>query len=274
MSKVTKILSVFITLMVALVVVSATGSASGSEPPAKGLIVKKSVKTSFTRTWSWDISKKADRPSLSLKQGETELVNFGVVVRASSADSDWQMSGTISVLNPTDLTATITSVSDVADGVVADVTCSKSGALISFPYDLAPGWSIVCRYSADLPDGSLRTNVATVTTSGDVPGGKDTAAVTFGAPSTELDECVDVFDQHTGFLGTVCRDNAAFQYAWEVGPYQVCGLTKFANAAKVIANDSGKSKVSVAKIDVNVVCDDVTKDGEKSADSVDLNTVE
>lgn len=276
-----RIFSIFIVLAIAAVGLAYPAMASDSQPPAKGLIVKKTVKTDFTRTWKWEVSKKADRPSMSLKIGESASVNFGVVVRARSIDSDWQMSGTISVRNPTDLTATITDVTDVAGGVVAAVTCYQGNSVISFPYNLPAGWSIVCRYSADLPDGSSRTNVAKVSTVGDVQGGGDAVGVSFGSPSEEIDECVDVHDQHAGFLGTVCRGNQAFHYAWDVGPYDVCGATKFANAAKITTNDTDTRKVDVAKIDVTVVCDDgdgkndqEAKTTEKSDEGTVDNTVE
>ena len=74
-------------------------------------------------------------------------------------DSDWVVSGTISVYNPAPMGATINSVSDiVSPDILADVDCS-----VTFPYTLAADGTLTCTYSADLPDAADRTNTATAT---------------------------------------------------------------------------------------------------------------
>jgi hypothetical protein len=77
----------------------------------------------------------------------------------------------------------------VTPAISATVDCG-----VTFPHTLAAGGELVCSYDADLPDGTSRTNTATVTTSGDVGGDTATADVTFGDPTTVVNGSVNVDD--------------------------------------------------------------------------------
>ncbi|MCI0398418.1 MAG: hypothetical protein L0332_06115 [Chloroflexi bacterium] len=217
------------------------------------VVVEKSAETSFTRTWTWIIDKVGDQSELILSPGQTFAVNYEVTVDATYTDSDWVVSGTISIFNPDpENAATTTGVEDVVSpDIVAPVECG-----VTFPYSLPAGQTLVCTYSTNLPDGSDRTNTATVTTSGVVGGGSDTAAVTFGDPTTEVDECIDVSDTNVGFLGTVCAADApvTFSYSLVVGPYDVCGTYTVDNTASFVSNDTGATGSDTWTITVDVPC--------------------
>jgi hypothetical protein len=71
--------------------------------------------------------------------------------------------GKITIDNNIPFAATITGVSDSVSGLVpASADCG-----VSFPYTLPSGDTLVCSYNTGLPNGTNRTNTATVTTSGD-----------------------------------------------------------------------------------------------------------
>jgi hypothetical protein len=70
--------------------------------------VSKTAQTAFKRTWSWTIDKSADQSELTLAVGQSFLVNYAVTVSASSADSDFAVSGGIAVNNPAPIAATLT----------------------------------------------------------------------------------------------------------------------------------------------------------------------
>lgn len=215
--------------------------------------VTKTANTTFTRDWDWKISKTGDQTALTLSVGQQFLVNYQVKVETTGfSDSDWAVSGTITIYNPDPGNpATITGVTDSISGVGGvDVNCG-----VTFPYVLAAGGTLECSYSQDLPDGSARINTATVTTSGKVGGGSDTADVTFGEPTTKVDECVDVSDTKAGDLGTVCAGDSpvTLYYSLYVGPYAVCGEYSFTNTASYVggSGETGSASHSVA---VTVPC--------------------
>ncbi|MEZ4682519.1 MAG: hypothetical protein R2932_50760 [Caldilineaceae bacterium] len=111
--------------------------------------------------------------------GDSGTVAYTVAVEKTVADSDFAVSGAISIYNtdPNNI-ATIQSVVDDAGGVAGTVSC---------PATTVPAMTtLVCSYTA----GPLATNTfgdfntATVTTSGLVGGGTGTAPIVFGDPTT------------------------------------------------------------------------------------------
>lgn len=217
------------------------------------LEVSKTADTTFTRTYDWTVDKSADQSDLTLAPGQQFLVNYEVVVDSSYIDSDWAVSGDITINNPDpNNPAVITAVSDVIspDAIAADVDCG-----VTFPHSLAAGGTLTCSYEADLPDGSTRTNTATATvaSSSKVNGGSGTANVTFGDPTTTVNECVDVYDDQYGDLGNVCASDTpkTFEYSMNVGPYEECGQYTFVNTvyaekeSRVFDSDSWTVNVDV-----------------------------
>jgi hypothetical protein len=155
--------------------------------------VAKTAETSFTRTYEWDITKGPDG-EYWMFAGDSTTHQYTVSVdKTGYTDSNWAVAGTITIENNTPYNAMITNVSDVISGYGAvSVDCG-----VEFPYTLLAGDTLTCSYSTSLPDGSNRTNTATVTTSGTVGGDEDTAAVDFSqATVTEVNASVNVTDDY------------------------------------------------------------------------------
>jgi hypothetical protein len=123
------------------------------------LQVTKTASTTFTRTWNWTIDKTVVPASWDLFTGESGTSMWKVAVdKTGYTDSLWAAAGTITVVNPSTKAAEITGVGDIiSPAIAANVNCG-----VTFPYMLAGGGTLNCTYSATLPDGTNRTNTATV----------------------------------------------------------------------------------------------------------------
>jgi hypothetical protein len=224
------------------------------------VIVKKTAKTSFDRTYNWAIDKTGNKTKLRLKEGKKGYVDYTVEVGLDAAepytDSNWTVAGKIYIKNPDPkYPATITDVSDVVSpDIAAEVSCG-----VTFPYDLAPGAALKCSYGpVSLPDGSWRKNTATVTTAADsvVGGATGTAKVKFRHPTNKIDYCVKVTDDKYGKLGWVCADKApkTFNYTLQVGPYAECGRYQFTNTASYVTKNLKRTGSDSWTVHVKVVC--------------------
>lgn len=224
--------------------------------PPKPLESLKTATTSFIRSYTWEIEKVVLGDAYKeIPVGENSATfDYRVTVtRSAPVDSNYVVSGTITIYNPNAIAATIESVSDVVPGAVGAVTVNCDGPV---PGALAPGGTLTCTYSAST-DGSDGTNVATVTTSGPVPAGDPaTAPVTFGEPTDVIDECVDVEDDRFGSLGQFCDTGSAeysltFTRGLEVPE---CGEGNVTNTATFTTNDTGTTGSSSATVTVNAKC--------------------
>ena len=159
----------------------------------------KTAETTYTRTFEWDIIKTVSPASWELFTGDSGTSTYTVAVtKTGFTDSDWAVSGVITIVNNTPFAATITGVSDVITPALAvAVDCG-----VTFPHNLASLSSLNCTYSTPLPDDSSRVNTATITTSGNVGGNVATADVIFGAPTTVVNDTITVDDSVQGNLGT------------------------------------------------------------------------
>ena len=120
--------------------------------------VSKDATPSFTRTYEWTITKDFDATYDKFIGDPATSHGYEVSVDQTVTDSDWNVTGFIYIDNNTPFDATIESVTDVVSpDIAATVDCG-----VTFPYILDAGDSLVCDYSADLPDGADRTNTATV----------------------------------------------------------------------------------------------------------------
>ncbi len=213
------------------------------------LSVSKTAVPEYTRTYDWTIDKVGDQTELTLSVGQTFTVNYDVKVDATYTDSDWKVTGTITIFNKTPLEAVITSITDVAGGVTATVDCA-------LPYTLAAGATLTCNYTADLMGAVNGTNEVTVVTSTPkVEGGSATKDYTFGDPTTYTDECIDVVDDQKGTLGTVCYVNQpkTFEYTLDI-VYNECGDYEFVNVASFITNDTKTEGSDSWTVLVHVPC--------------------
>jgi hypothetical protein len=159
------------------------------------LEVQKTAGTSLTRTYTWDIDKSVDVSSHDLFAGASASSQYTVDVTKTATDSNWAVSGTITITNPDPtLSATVASVTDTMAPVIG---CPASTVI-------APLSTLTCTYSASLPDGSDRTNTATVTTTGLVGGGSATAPVSFASATVNEvgPATVAVTDSLQGPLGS------------------------------------------------------------------------
>lgn len=156
--------------------------------------VSKTADTSYTRTFGWTIDKSVTPETWDLFTGDSGTSEYTVaVIKDSGNDSDWAVEGNITIENNTPFDATIESATDVVSPDIAvAVDCGEE-----FPYSLVAGDILTCTYSSTLPDGTARTNTATVTTSGDVGGNMATADVTFGEPTTVVNDTINVTDYFT-----------------------------------------------------------------------------
>jgi hypothetical protein len=177
------------------------------------LEVKKTASTTFDRTITWGIDKRVDIAEHNLSPGVSGVSAYTITLDKSIVDSNYAVTGTITINNPASVPATITGVTDVIEGLGnATVDCP-----VTFPYLLAPSVDLVCTYSSSLPDTMNRTNTVTVTTSGDVEGDTGEAIVSFGGVEPTIigfDE-VTITDTNSEFNGPRKTD-ADVEYGYDI----------------------------------------------------------
>jgi hypothetical protein len=245
------------------------------------LSVEKDANTSHTRDYDWQITKErfiapgeddgdGDPSTLTLDPNQTYIANYHVTVSVTGfVDSNWHVSGTITITNPAPMAANGVAVNDeISVGISAAVDCDPATPLDQATVDIPANSSKECTYSADLPDGTQRINTATATLFGvDSSGSAD---VIFDANSTiELvDECVNVTDD-AGTplddtddidLGQVCVADSphTFTYTLQIGPFAECGPATFENTATFVVgddeNDTGETGSASYTVNVDVPC--------------------
>jgi len=212
----------------------------------------KTAETTFTRTWEWSITKSVTPSSWALFTGDSGTSKYTVMVdKTGFTDSDWAVSGDITISNNTPFDATLTDVSDAISGFgVVAVDCG-----VAFPYLLASGDELVCSYASALPDGATRVNTATVATDpgGLVGGNTAEADVIFGTPTTEVNAEVNVTDSNGEAWGPV-GDDAMWMY--DVTFYCDGDEGVHDNVATIVeTGQSDDASVSVACYDLTVTKD-------------------
>ncbi len=238
------VLIMLIASLAAVTTVKADGEVPG------GLLIKKFVNTSVSAKWAWDIDKTASVESLLLSPGQTYDVGYEVTLTATPLASTYRMWGSIPVQNISGGPVVINSITDtLSDGTNVPVVCGKT-----YPFTLQAGFITECTYETSL-DHPVTSNTVTVVS--DIGTFEVSVPVTFGAPSAEIDECVDVFDDKYGDLGTVCAGDSpkTFAYTMTVGPFETCGLYVVKNTASFLTNDTHNGGFDVVEILVDVPCD-------------------
>ncbi len=189
-----------------------TGSASKSVQlctPAD-LTVTKSASPAFKRTYLWSIGKTVDQSTIT--GGGT--VHYTVTAtQIGVSDSNWTVTGSITVHNPNDFEAiALTGVTDAIDnGGVCSITSGSPTASI------AAGASVVLAYNctyASAPSPAAFTNTATATwdktTASTATGSAHgTASGAFGASTSTVNKTVTITDSFAGTLGTVTGVDAS-----------------------------------------------------------------
>lgn len=132
------------------------------------LDVSKTALTDKDRTYSWTISKSVDRNSLLLRKGQSDSVNYTVTTSSTSADSNYLLTGAITISNSSPMPATLSSVTDsLAGATVSCPTLDVPAATVNGEV-VTPG-TITCTYSlfsAAAPAQMSGLNVATAAISG------------------------------------------------------------------------------------------------------------
>jgi hypothetical protein len=222
------------------------------------LTVTKDAATSLTRTYGWIIDKSANYgdgdsagnnvPALTLATGQQISVDYTVTVNLDTPaydDTDWAVSGTITIANPAPMDATLTAVGDVVSAAIAaTVTCPT----LTVP----AGGTLSCTYEASLPGAESRVNTATATLQNTPAGTTDfsgTAAVDFASATiNKVDECITVSDDkgdpaNPVELGEVCEgDTLPYSFTYQVpfGPFgdTECGNFFVENIASFVTGDT------------------------------------
>jgi len=167
--------------------------------------VKKTAIPTFTRTFEWYIQKSVTPAVHKLFAGETTTSTYTVGVKKTGyTDSDWAVNGSITILNNTPFEAIIEEVADTISNYGTITT--ECADVISFPYTIAPGDSIVCTYQNALPDAMERFNTVFVYTSGFVGGDSTKADIVFGEPTTKVNTEINVTDTNGKSWGPVSGD--------------------------------------------------------------------
>jgi hypothetical protein len=160
------------------------------------LTAAKTANAEFTRTYEWDITKDYDGTYNLLAGGSVDHDYLVTVDKTGYTDSDFKVTGTITVTNNTPFDGVAYTVTDKVGTIDAEVTCPQ-------PQELDSGEFAECTYTADLLAKANGTNTATIsTTHGFVGGDIATADYVFGDPTTEVYATINVTDTNVvGGLG-------------------------------------------------------------------------
>jgi hypothetical protein len=228
------------------------------------LAVSKTAETSYIRTHNWDIDKSVTTENGYMEDGVPKIwlyidgtgdeqATWTVdVTYGGSVDSDFDVSGVITIENTGDLPATITSIEDVLGETEIPVTVSG----IELPYTLPAGETLELSYSQTVESMIDGSNDVTVTTERD--NYEASAEIIWSeTPTTENYETINVADISDLFgeqtLGTVTApDNAQFTYskdfAWEDYGKDAGGDYVYDNEATIV--ETGQSDDATLKVNV------------------------
>jgi len=232
----------------------------------EALTVSKTADTSYIRTHNWDIDKFVTTENGYMEDGVPKiwLYTDGAgdeqatwtvdVTYGGSVDSDFDVSGVITIENTGDLPATITSIEDVLGGTPVTEVNLPDGVVL--PYTLPVGETLECSYSETVGSKIEGSNDVTVTTERD--NYEASAEIIWSeTPTTEnyktinVEDISDLFGEQT--LGTVTApDNAQFTYskdfAWADYGKDAGGDYVYNNEATIV--ETGQSDVATLKVNV------------------------
>jgi hypothetical protein len=171
----------------------------------KDLTVSKTASPAYKRTYNWNITKAVDK-TLIEQVGGSAVFNYTVVASETGfTDSDWTVTGKITVSNPNDWEDIVANVSDAIDN---GGSCSVTGgANVTVPKSGSVTLDYACTYAA-APSPAAFKNTATATWTSSTyftPSGSATGTATgaFGDPTTKVNQTIHVTDSYAGALGTL-----------------------------------------------------------------------
>ncbi|MCC4767938.1 hypothetical protein FXW07_15385 [Methanosarcina sp. DH1] len=239
--------------------------------PVEKLTVSKTAVTSYNRTHNWDITKNVTTekeythegfPKIWLYtdgSGDENAIWTVNVTYNGYEDSDFNVSGVITIKNDGDLPANITSINDVIVETTSETPVTVSWG-VSFPYNLPVGSTLTGTYNEPV-DGKIEgsNNVTVTTERGSYEAGTD---IVWGDPTIEKYKTITVKDISDLFgtqdLGTVTApDNKQFTYPedpkefkWADYGENGCGDYTYVNTATIVETDQS----ATATLKVNVQC--------------------
>ncbi len=146
------------------------------------LTVDKTVNARFDRTYLWTITKDVGQTSVTTTPGGNAIFHYTVTATPNGfQDSNWAMTGTITVTNPNPVAVPAT-VTDVPTGVGGGVSCTVTGgAGATIPANSSAPFDYACTFTSQ-PNYSGGTNTATATWTRNGGGSASTTAkpVSFG----------------------------------------------------------------------------------------------
>jgi hypothetical protein len=205
------------------------------------LSVTKTANPTFKRTYLWNISKNVDK-TLVEQVGGSAVFNYTVIVNQTGfTDSNWAMTGVITVTNPNDWQDITVDLTDSVDNGGACSVTNGTGVVVP------AGGTASRNYSCTFSSGTSGTNTATATWNKDTyftPNGSasGTAGFSFTTPTTTVNKTVtvtDTFNGSTTTLGTVTATDSApfasktFNYSRTV-PMPTFGCKSYPNTAKIL----------------------------------------
>lgn len=223
------------------------------------LYVQPSPYANHAQQATWTITKSGRTEPLTLSEGQTELLEYTVTVRAGQPVAAGQyIDGPVFVQNKSPYAITVSSVTTMVGTIAAQITCPQA-----LPFSLAPYTTLVCDFRADVPDTSDRNVVGSATSSHSLKVTTREVVASFSAHNTgtiTVDRCVAVTDDlapyNDQFLGSVCDTDGeqSFTFTAEVGPF-ACGGFTVQSAAHYTGYDTGATASAPWSIAGNVPCD-------------------
>lgn len=231
------------------------------------LQVSKTVVPSYTREHFWKIDKKVETENSYEHDGKPkvwlyidgsgdECATWTIDVTYDSyEDSNWGVSGTITILNNDDYPVTITDIVDTLCGEEIEIECG-----VTLPYNLPVGETLTCTYSESFEEKVTDCyNIVTVYTESGGEYESNSVNLIWGDPTTEIYKTVNIKDLSDLFgevdLGIVTApNNGQFTYtkdfAWENYGAELCGDYQYDNTATIVETKQSAS----ATLLVNVQC--------------------
>lgn len=222
------------------------------------LTITKTANTSLTRTWTWSIDKTADQTILTLANGQIFPVDYSVSANATSTDSNFNVSGNISIFNPAGNPTITVGVADnlATDGLVT-VLCPRS--------TIDPNTTLVCTYSKNLNSATNQLNTVTVAVNESVLSGSANANVNFStATVTKVDDCATITDTSPSGPHSehVCSTDLqkVWNYSLTFGKNiiaqvpLICGINSYTNTVSFVADNTPSSGSKSVTVSSNVAC--------------------
>jgi hypothetical protein len=239
-----------------------TSSVEFDNKHAQDLTVTKTAVPSLTRTYNWTISKSVDHTSFEQLNGSV-TANYSVTATETGyTDSNWAVTGKITVTNPNSEDFTGVDVTDAINDANATCTVTNGTGLTVKANDFVTV-DYSCTYSA-APATNSETNTATASWDNTSYGAPDssaqgTAGVDFSKVTpTKVNDTItvqDTFQGTTTTLGTLTANDGptftthTYNYSHTLAvPATAC--TTYKNTATVVAGTT--TIATSAEVDVKV----------------------